>query len=143
MILSNSIEWMILYLINNYESQSYEGITSLVGAGATYALRGNLVASTIINYGLTPLQLLLGIVSLCALSNVVIPFIRMGEALFSVKVPIDFDFSLLGKDVFGALGLYGGALLRAVVVWLLLSVPLTYSLYHIIKLIIRPFVKSR
>lgn len=108
------------------------GVTSLVGALFVWLLKANMIASTAINYVMTPFNLM------C-----LVPFIRAGEMLFGIQTPMEFSMDEFSKSFFGALSLYGGALARACVVWLLLVGPTTFVLFHALKVVVRPFMKQQ
>ena len=108
------------------------GVTSIVGALFVWMLKANLVASTALNYLMTPFNLML-----------MVPFIRAGEYLFNVKDPIQFSMEPFSQKFFKALSHYSGALSRAVFVWLILLGPSTYILYILLKIILRPFIKPK
>ena len=107
-------------------------ITSLIGVLFSYIMKANIVACTAIVYVMTPLNLFL-----------VIPFIRAGEILFQIDKPIQFSSDSFSSDFFGSLSKYGGAFTRAIVVWALLFIPITWTSYQILLITLRPIFKQR
>lgn len=81
----------------------------------------SLAAAQIVNMLITPLNL-----------GTFIVFIRAGEALLRVE-PVELSVTAFRDNPFGSIGTFWTSLMCGVVVWLLLVVPLTYTLYWALK----------
>ncbi len=71
------------------------GITSVIGGIFCWLLRGNILASTAVNYVMTPF-----------LFMCLVPFIRAGEWLFGVAEPVPFSLEPFSESLLGAIKLY-------------------------------------
>jgi uncharacterized protein (DUF2062 family) len=97
------------------------GATTLLCGLAALIFRLNLPAVQLVNYMVYPLQIIL-----------LIPFFHIGDLLFQVEpLPLSAQeiISLLRTDLWGTINSFWGTTLRAVVAWLLFSLP-TFLILH-------------
>jgi uncharacterized protein (DUF2062 family) len=100
------------------------GVSTALCALAALAARLNLPAIQLVNYLLTPLQLLL-----------IIPQLRFGEWLAQAPphpVTLESGLALLSQGVLPAIRLMSTAIAHASLGWLVLAPPLTFLLYLIL-----------
>lgn len=100
------------------------GFTTILCTIAAVAFRVNMPAIQLVNYFVSPLQVLL-----------IIPHIRAGEILFG-EPPIPLDvvqmMAMIQTDVVGAVNVLWWTLFHAVVAWTLIGFPLVVLLYFIL-----------
>lgn len=105
------------------------GTTTLLCTMAALYLKLNMPAIQLINYFVYPLQLIF-----------FIPFIRLGEFIFN-EPPIPFSITqiieMLQNDMLGTIGNLWYANFLGVVAWLIISIPLSFIIYHITVRIFR------
>jgi uncharacterized protein (DUF2062 family) len=100
------------------------GVSTALCALAALALRLNLPAIQLVNYLLTPLQLLL-----------IIPQLRFGEWLAQAPphpVTLESGLALLSQGILPAVRVLSTAIAHATLGWLVLAPPLTFLLYLIL-----------
>ncbi|MEJ0085801.1 MAG: DUF2062 domain-containing protein [Pseudomonadota bacterium] len=105
------------------------GISTPLCALAALALRLNMPAIQLVNYLLTPLQLLS-----------IIPLLRFGEWLArSPRFPITLEagLALLSKDVFTAVSALSTAIAHATLGWLVLAPPTAFVLVRVLEPVLR------
>ncbi len=106
------------------------GATTLLCALAAVVLRLNLPAIQLVNYFVYPLQIAL-----------LLPFIRMGEFLFSVAQPIPFSMTqileMIRTDVGHAIATLWTATMHAIVAWLLVGPLVVLLLYRVLTPLLR------
>jgi uncharacterized protein (DUF2062 family) len=107
-------------------------VTSVVGALFCWLLRANMIASTAINYVMTPFHIAM-----------LVPWIRAGEWLFSIPEPVEFSLEPFSKSFFGAVSTYGGVLARAACAWLICMPFIAVPVYYLLLLILRPIVAGK
>ena len=98
------------------------GATSLLCLGASFALGLNKVFIQMVNYLVYPLQLVL-----------FIPFIKAGHHVFQFAgTPVDYHnlLHVFKTNTFTALGEFGYLLLSGIILWAVISVPLSFLLYR-------------
>ena len=98
------------------------GVSTALCALAALALRLNMPAIQLVNYLLTPLQLLL-----------IIPWLRLGEWLVQApRFPITLDagLALLSHGVINAVTVLSTAIVHATLGWLVLAPLLAFALYR-------------
>lgn len=98
------------------------GATSLLCLGASFAFGLNKIFILMVNYLVYPLQLIL-----------FIPFIRIGQKFFQLSgKTVDYQnlLHIFKTDTFSALGEFGHLLLSAIILWAVISIPLSYILYR-------------
>jgi len=98
------------------------GATSLLCLGASFTLGLNKVFIQMVNYLVYPLQLIL-----------FIPLIKAGHHVFQFTgTSIDYHnlLHVFRTDTFTALGEFGYLLLSGIVLWAVISVPLSFILYR-------------
>ncbi len=99
------------------------GATTILCGMAAIILRLNLPAIQLANYMVYPLQLVL-----------LIPFFHLGDLLFQVEpLPLSTQelITLLRSDLWGTILAFWNTTLRAIVAWLLVSLP-TFFILHFI-----------
>ena len=99
------------------------GSTTILCGVAAIILRLNLPAIQLVNYMVYPLQLLL-----------LIPFFHLGDLLFQVEpIPLSAQefITLLQSDLWGTIRSFWNTTLRAIMAWLLVSLP-TFLILHFI-----------
>jgi uncharacterized protein (DUF2062 family) len=97
------------------------GATTILSGLAAIIFRLNLPATQLVNYLVYPLQIIL-----------IIPFFQLGGLLFQVEPPplsAQELIILLRSDILGTISSLWGATLRAIVAWLLFSLP-TFLILH-------------
>ena len=105
------------------------GVSTALCALVALALRLNMPAIQLVNYLLTPLQLLL-----------IIPFLRFGEWLTqSPRFPITLEagLTLLSQGVVHAVTVLATAIVHATVGWLVLAPLAAFALYHTLHAVLR------
>jgi len=98
------------------------GATSLLCLGASFALGLNKIFIQMVNYLVYPIQLVL-----------FIPFIKAGHHVFQFAgTPVDYQnlLHIFKTNTFAALGEFGYLLLSGIILWALISVPLSFILYR-------------
>lgn len=110
------------------------GLTTLLVAGIAVSLRLNHVAMQIAHYIVHPLQLVL-----------LIPFLKLGTVLIKssdINFTVQQYIHLFKTDFWGALSQLWLVNLSAIGIWLIISIPLSISLYYsLIYLIRKHFIK--
>jgi hypothetical protein len=99
------------------------GATTILCGMAAIIFRLNLPAIQLANYMVYPLQLVL-----------LIPFFHLGDLLFQVEpLPLSTQelITLLRSDLWGTIRAFWNTTLRAIVAWLLVSLP-TFFILHFI-----------
>ena len=99
------------------------GSTTILCGLAAIIFRLNLPAIQLVNYMVYPLQLLL-----------LIPFFHLGDLLFQVEpIPLSAQefITLLQSDLWGTIRSFWNTTLRAIMAWLLVSLP-TFLILHFI-----------
>ena len=105
------------------------GSTTLLCAIAAIIFRLNLPAIQLVNYLVYPLQLLL-----------LIPFFHMGSWLFQVEpLPLSAQkvIAMLQSDLWGTVRALWDTTLHAIVAWLLVSLPILFTLHFIFTRLLR------
>lgn len=103
------------------------GVSTILLTVIALALRLNLPAIQLVNYLVSPLQLLL-----------IIPFVRVGEHLVGAPaqpLSIAAGFALLAQGALNAIRVLWEAIIHAAIAWALLGPPLIYILYRIFVVI--------
>jgi uncharacterized protein (DUF2062 family) len=101
------------------------GATTLLCAVAAVALRLNLPAIQLVNYLTSPVQLVL-----------IIPFVRVGEHLVGAPpqpLTIKAGLALLAAGVLNAVSELRGAIVHAMIGWLLIGPVVIYVLYRVLR----------
>lgn len=101
------------------------GVSTLLCALAAVTLGLNLAAMQLVNYLLTPAQLVL-----------IIPQLRLGEHLLGAErfpVTLESGAALLSAGVLPAIRTLGVAILHASLAWLLLAPPLAFLIYRALR----------
>jgi uncharacterized protein (DUF2062 family) len=100
------------------------GITTILCTIAALSFRLNMPAIQLVNYFVSPLQLIF-----------FIPFIRLGEYLFNVKA-LSLDvfqiISMIGTDVVGAINALWWTTMHAIVAWFLIGPAVAIILYFLL-----------
>lgn len=107
------------------------GVSTALCALAALCLRLNMPAIQIVNYLLTPLQLLL-----------IIPLLRFGELLASAPgfpVTLESGLALLSHGVIHAVRILATAIVHAALGWIVLAPLLTLALYYTLKPVFHRF----
>jgi len=97
------------------------GSTTILCGVAALIFRLNLPAIQLVNYIVYPLQIML-----------LIPFFHLGDLLFQVEpLPLSAQelIALLRSDLWGTMRSFSSTTLRAIVAWLLISLP-TFLVLH-------------
>lgn len=105
------------------------GVSTILLTAIALALRLNLPAIQLVNYLVSPLQLLL-----------IIPFVRVGEWLLRAPrqpLSISAGMALLSQGVLNAVHQLWDAIVHAAIGWMLLGPPLIYILYRTFNVIFR------
>ena len=105
------------------------GISTALCALLAVFLRLNMPAIQLVNYLLTPLQLIL-----------IIPLLRLGELLANApRFPITLDsaLALLSHGVIAAVQLLSTAIVHATLAWIVLAPLVALALYHTIEPVLR------
>jgi len=114
------------------------GVSTALCALAALALRLNMPAIQLVNYLLTPLQLLL-----------IIPLLRLGEWLAQApRFPITLEsgLALLSHGVINAVTILSSAIAHATLGWIVLAPLAAFALFRILEPLLRhltPAVKTR
>jgi uncharacterized protein (DUF2062 family) len=111
------------------------GVSTALCAVVALALRLNMPAIQLVNYLLTPLQLL-----------AIIPLLRFGEWLVQApRFPITLEggLSLLSQGAFHAIGVLGTAILHASLGWFALAPAAAFALYQVLSRVFRRLAPSR
>ena len=101
------------------------GVSTVLCAVAAVILRLNMPAIQLVNYLLTPLQLIL-----------IIPLLRLGEWLVNApRFPITLESAqaLLSHGAFHAVQVLASAIAHATLAWILLAPVVALVLYHILE----------
>lgn len=107
------------------------GSTTLLCGLAALILRLNLPAIQLVNYMVYPLQIVL-----------LIPFFHLGDLLFQVEpLPLSAQelIALLRSDLWGTMRSFWSTTLRAMVAWLLISLPTFFILHFTLLRFIKAF----
>lgn len=107
------------------------GSTTLLCGLAALFLRLNLPAIQLVNYLVYPLQIVL-----------LIPFYHLGGLLFQVEpLPLSAQelIALLRSDLWGTMRSFWSTTLRAIVAWLLISLPTFFILHFTLLRFIKTF----
>lgn len=105
------------------------GVSTALCALAALTLRLNMPAIQLVNYLLTPLQLLL-----------IVPFLRVGEWLTrSPRFPITLEsgLALLSNGVIAAIEVLAGAIVNATLAWIVLAPFAAFVLYRVLRAVLR------
>jgi uncharacterized protein (DUF2062 family) len=105
------------------------GVSTALCALTAFALRLNQPAIQIVNYLLTPLQLLL-----------IIPFLRFGEWLARAPrspITLESGLALLSEGVLHAVTVLGTAIVHATLGWLVIAPLAVFVLYRLLRPILR------
>ncbi len=111
------------------------GTTTILCVIATFLLRLNPAAIQIVNYLVSPLQLVL-----------LIPFIRAGEWLFGVaRSPISLDRirQLVQNNVWNAIVMLWSATVHAMVVWVCFVILAVFPVYWLLLVSLRKLARRR
>jgi uncharacterized protein (DUF2062 family) len=111
------------------------GVSTALCAAVALALRLNMPAIQLVNYLLTPLQLLL-----------IIPFLRFGEWLVQAPrfpMTLDAGLTLLSHGALHAITVLGTAIVHASLGWIVLAPPAAFALYRALLPVIRRLTPSR
>jgi uncharacterized protein (DUF2062 family) len=107
------------------------GLTTILCGLAALVFRLNLPAIQLVNFLVYPLQLVL-----------LIPFFHLGDLLFQVEpLPLSAQelITLLQADVWGTIRAFWNTTLRAIVAWLLVSLPIFLILHFTLIRLIKTF----
>ena len=107
------------------------GFTTILCGLAALIFRLNLPAIQLVNFLVYPLQLVL-----------LIPFFHLGDLLFQVEpLPLSAQelLTLLQADVWGTIRAFWNTTLRAIVAWLLVSLPIFLLLHFTLVRLIKTF----
>lgn len=111
------------------------GVSTALCAVVAIVLRLNMPAIQLVNYLLTPLQLLL-----------IIPLLRLGELLVnSPRYPVTLEsaLALLSHGAINAVQILATAIVHATLAWLLLAPLAALVLYHILEPLLRHLGSGR
>lgn len=111
------------------------GVSTLLCAAVALALRLNLPAIQLVNYLLTPLQLLL-----------IIPFLRFGEWLAGARpfpVTLESGMALLAQGALDAVRILAVAIVHATVGWLVIAPLLAFASFRILRPLLRGLLPSQ
>jgi uncharacterized protein (DUF2062 family) len=111
------------------------GVSTLICALLALRLRLNMPAIQIVNYLLTPVQLLL-----------IIPFLRFGEKLAGAPrypVTLESGLALLSHGILEAVRILRDAIVHATVGWLVLAPLSAAILYFVFRHVFRQFAPAR
>ena len=111
------------------------GVSTILCALLAVWLRLNMPAIQIVNYLLTPLQLVL-----------IIPFLRFGEQLAGAprfKVTLESGLALLSHGIVNAVRILWDAIVHATLGWLVLAPFAAVLLYFIFRLLFRRLAPTR
>jgi uncharacterized protein (DUF2062 family) len=107
------------------------GLTTILCGLAALVFRLNLPAIQLVNFLVYPLQLVL-----------LIPFFHLGNLLFQVEpLPLSAQelITLLQADLWGTIRAFWNTTLRAIVAWLLVSLPIFLLLHFTLVRLIKTF----
>lgn len=106
------------------------GVSTALCALMALLLRLNMPAIQLVNYLLTPLQLML-----------IIPLLRFGEHLAGAPpypVTLESGLTLLSQGVIDAIRILASAIAHATLGWLVLAPPLAFALFRVLE----PFLRQ-
>ncbi len=101
------------------------GASTLLCAAAALALRLNMPAIQLVNYALSPLQLLL-----------IIPFVRVGEAVTGAPafpITIAGGFEILAQGALHAIRVLWDAIVHAALGWIIVAPLFMFLLYRVFR----------
>jgi uncharacterized protein (DUF2062 family) len=100
--------------------------TTIICIGVAHLLRLNQVALQSVNYLLYPLQLAL-----------LVPFFKLGVRLFpwGPKIPANALSSLIKNPGLSSLNIIGWIMLKSLVAWMLIALPVALIVYGILRFI--------
>jgi len=107
------------------------GLTTILCGLAALVFRLNLPAIQLVNFLVYPLQLVL-----------LIPFFHLGDLLFQIEpLPLSAQelITLLQADLWGTIRAFWNTTLRAIVAWLLVSLPIFLLLHFTLVRLIKTF----
>ena len=107
------------------------GLTTILCGLAALVFRLNLPAIQLVNFLVYPLQLVL-----------LIPFFHLGNLLFQIEpLPLSAQelITLLQADLWGTIRAFWNTTLRAIVAWLLVSLPIFILLHFTLVRLIKTF----
>lgn len=107
------------------------GVSTVLCLLAVWLLRVNPAVVLLVNQLAYPLQFIL-----------FIPFLRMGEWLFNApNIPFSVTqiFAMAKEDFWGVISLVWQSNLYGIVVWIVISIPVSIALYYILKAVISRF----
>ncbi len=107
------------------------GLTTILCGLAALVFRLNLPAIQLVNFLVYPLQLVL-----------LIPFFHLGNLLFQIEpLPLSAQelITLLQADLWGTIRAFWNTTLRAIVAWLLVSLPIFLLLHFTLVRLIKTF----
>jgi len=107
------------------------GLTTILCGLAALVFRLNLPAIQLVNFLVYPLQLVL-----------LIPFFHLGDLLFQIEpLPLTAQelITLLQADLWGTIRAFWNTTLRAIVAWLLVSLPIFLLLHFTLVRLIKTF----
>ena len=107
------------------------GLTTILCGLAALVFRLNLPAIQLVNFLVYPLQLVL-----------LIPFFHLGNLLFQIEpLPLSAQelITLLQADLWGTIRAFWNTTLRAIVAWLLVSLPIFLILHFTLVRLIKTF----
>jgi uncharacterized protein (DUF2062 family) len=110
------------------------GVSTALCALVAVSLRLNLAAMQLVNYLLTPLQLLL-----------IIPQLRLGETLVGAPpfpVTLESGLALIASGPGHALRTLSTAMLHATLAWLLVAPPLVFALHRILRRVLTSVLRQ-
>jgi hypothetical protein len=106
------------------------GVSTALCALVALLLRLNMPAIQLVNYLLTPLQLML-----------IIPLLRFGEHLAGAPrypVTLESGLTLLSQGVIDAIRILASAIAHATLGWVVLAPPLAFALFRVLE----PFLRQ-
>jgi uncharacterized protein (DUF2062 family) len=101
------------------------GASTILCAAAALALRLNMPAIQLVNYALSPLQLLL-----------IIPFVRVGEAVTGAAafpITISGGFAILAQGALHAIKVLWDAIVHAALGWVIVAPLCMFALYRLFR----------
>jgi len=111
------------------------GVSTVICAVLALRLRLNVPAIQLVNYLLTPVQLLL-----------IIPFLRLGERITGAPrfaITLESGLALLSRGVVDAVRILWSAIVHATLGWLLLAPLAAAALYFVFEPMFRRFAPAR
>jgi uncharacterized protein (DUF2062 family) len=111
------------------------GVSTILCAALAIALRLNMPAIQIVNYLLTPVQLLL-----------IIPLLRFGEWLSGAgryPVTLESGLALISQGIVNAVRVLWDAIVHATLGWLVLAPVAAFALYFILAAVFRRVTPAR